>query len=429
MTQVLVTGGAGFIGSHVVDALVAAGFEPRILDRRRSAYHRRDAVEAVVGDIRDRTAATRAMRGCDTVVHLAAAADVNEVAREPAEAESLNARGTLNLLEVARESGIRRFVYASTIWVYSDVDAESVDEDAPLRPPAHLYTATKLAGELYCRAYGQLYGLDCTILRFGIPYGPRARPAAVLPAFVDRALRGEPLTIAGSGEQSRRFVYVEDLAEGVVRALQDAPAHRTYNLVGDEDVSVRRIAETVRDLVGDVEVVHTEGRAGDFNGVEVSGRRAAEELGWRPRTSFGEGARRYVAWRTAEAAEHVARPARARLAHAVRSFGVAAVAVAAGALAAVLTRFDLITDPASLIGTMVMLGVPVVLVAEVDWARDRRRAALVVLSMLVGVMLTLVLVPRGGAMVRLAREHVTLLMLAAGAATSAIVARRRAART
>jgi len=127
-----------------------------------------------------------------------------------------------------------------------------------------------------------------------------------------------------------------------------------------------------------VEVVHTEGRAGDFNGVEVSGRRAAEELGWRPRTSFGEGARRYVAWRTAEAAGHVARPARARLAHAVRSFGVAAVAVAAGALAAVLTRFDLITDPASLIGTMVMLGVPVVLVAEVDWARDRRRAALVV---------------------------------------------------
>src|SRR5204863_5203381 len=196
------------------------------------------------------------------------------------------------------------------------------------------------------------------ILRFGIPYGPRARPAAVLPIFVDRALRGEPLTIAGGGEQSRRFVYVEDLAEGVVRALEDAPAHRTYNLVGDEDVSVRRIAETVRDLVGDVEVVHTEGRAGDFNGVEVSGRRAAEELGWRPRTSFGEGARRYVAWRTAEAAGHVARPARARLAHAVRSFGVAAVAVAAGALAAVLTRFDLITDPASLIGTMVMLGVP-----------------------------------------------------------------------
>ena len=367
----------------------------------------------VLGDIRDPAVVARALRGCDTVVHLAAAADVNEVAREPAESESLNARGTLNLLEAARDAGVRRFVYASTIWVYSDVDADRVDEDAPLMPPAHLYTATKLAGELYCRAYGQLFGLDCTILRFGIPYGPRARAAAVVPAFVERALRGEALTIAGSGEQSRRFVYVEDLADGVVRALEAAPAHRTYNLVGSEDVSVRRIAETVRDLVGDVEVVHTEGRAGDFGGVEVSGERAAHELGWRPRTSFRDGVARYIAWRAdapvADApapvrAEHA--PLAARAAGAVRSAGVASVAVAAGALAAVLSRF-----------------------AEVDWARDRRRAALVVVSMIVGVMLTLVLVPRGGAMVRMAREHVVWLMLAAIGATSAILARRRAART
>src|SRR5207247_2134460 len=157
-------------------------------------------------------------------------------------------------------------------------------EDSALRPPAHLYTATKLAGELYCRAYAALYGLQCTILRFGIPYGPRARQAAVVPTFVASALRGEALTIAGTGEQSRRFVYVEDLADGVARALAPVAANRTYNLVGDEDVSVRRIAETVRRVVGDVEVVHVDGRKGDFGGVEVCGARAAAELGWRPST-------------------------------------------------------------------------------------------------------------------------------------------------
>src|SRR4051794_29460991 len=236
MSRVLVTGGAGFIGSHVVDRLRAAGHEPRLLDVRPSPFH--DDVETVIGDVRHVRDVRDALEGCDAVCHLAAAADVNLVAEDPAAAEELNARGTLNVLEAAREAGVGRVVYASTIWVYSDVEAAQVDEDTALRAPEHIYTATKLAGELYCRSYESLYGVPCTILRFGIPYGPRARPAAVVPAFVGRALAGEALTIAGSGEQCRRFVYVEDLAEGVVRALASAAAGRTYNLVGDEDISV-----------------------------------------------------------------------------------------------------------------------------------------------------------------------------------------------
>jgi UDP-glucose 4-epimerase len=124
-----------------------------------------------------------------------------------------------------------------------------------------------------------------------------------VPAFVARALAGEPLTIAGDGRQSRRFVYVEDLADGVVRALAPCAANRTYNLVGGEDVSVRDIADTVRAVVGDVEVVHTPGRTGDFAGAPVSGERAAAELGWRPVTPFAEGVQRYVDWqRTAPVA-------------------------------------------------------------------------------------------------------------------------------
>jgi hypothetical protein len=149
---------------------------------------------------------------------------------------------------------------------------------------------------MYCRSYEKLYGVETTILRFGIPYGPRARPAAVLPIFVAKALAGDPLTIAGDGSQTRRFVYVEDLAEGVVAALRPVAAGRVYNLVGDEDVSVRQIADAVRSAVGDVEIVHTEGRAGDFAGATVSGRRAAAELGWTASTSFAEGVKLYVAW-------------------------------------------------------------------------------------------------------------------------------------
>src|SRR5437763_9061524 len=298
--HVLVTGGSGFIGSHVVDSLMAAGHAPRIYDLRESAYH--PDVPAVVADLDDLDRLCEALDGCDAVLHLAASADVNEVLADPVEAERRNARGTLHVLEAARRTGVGRVVYASTIWAYSDTPADCHDESLPLHPPAHLYTATKLAGELYCHAYGELYGLEHTVLRFGIPYGPRARPAAVIPAFTARALAGEPLTIAGDGSQSRRFVYVEDLADGVVRALAPCAANRTYNLVGTEDVTIREIADAVRAVAGDVEVVHTPGRTGDFAGAPVSGERAAAELGWRPATPFGEGVRRYVEWhRGAEA--------------------------------------------------------------------------------------------------------------------------------
>jgi UDP-glucose 4-epimerase len=298
--RVLVTGGAGFIGSHVVDRLLAAGMTPRIFDLRESAYHAPDEVETVVGDLLDRDALERALEGCDAVAHLAAAADVDDVARCPVEAEAVNSRGTLNVLEAVRRVGVGRVVYASTIWVYGNATG-AVDEDDALGLPDHLYTATKLAGEMYCRSYGALYDLDCTILRFGIPYGPRARPAGVLPIFVRKALAGEALTIAGEGLQSRRFVYVEDLADGVVRGLAPAASGRVYNLVGDESVTVRGIADTVRDLVGDVDVVHTPARAADFAGAEVSGARADAELGWRPATSFAEGVARYLEWHVGEA--------------------------------------------------------------------------------------------------------------------------------
>ena len=235
------------------------------------------------------------MEDCDAVVHLAAYADVGIVAKEPVEAEECNSRGTLAVLEAARATGTR-VVYGSTIWVYGASGDGLIDEDAPLGLPDHLYTASKLAGEMYCTSYAELYDVPCTILRFGIPYGPRARPAAVIPIFVSKALKGEPLTIAGDGLQTRRFVYVEDLAEGVVAGLQHGAEDRVYNLAGDETVTIRELADIVSDLIDDTEIVHTPGRNGDFGGAVISNERAADELGWRASTPLREGVRRYLAW-------------------------------------------------------------------------------------------------------------------------------------
>jgi UDP-glucose 4-epimerase len=303
--RVLVTGGSGFIGSHVVDKLRARGHEPVIYDLRPSPWHKGvggsgSTVDTVLGSITDREALERALHSCDAVAHLAAVADVNDVHASPEDAERVNARGTVTVLEACRRAGVKRIVYASTIWVYSDCAEDEVDEDTLLPPPSHLYTSTKLAGELYCKAYQELYGIDYTILRFGIPYGPRAREAAVIPAFVGKALRGEPLTLAGDGGQSRRFVYVEDLADGVALGIDDVAQNRVYNLASDENVTIKQIAERVKELMGDVEIVYTPARPGDFGGKVVCSQRALRELGWSAATPFSEGVKRYIEWRLAQ---------------------------------------------------------------------------------------------------------------------------------
>ncbi len=424
---VLVTGGAGFIGSHVVDHLIAAGHRPRIYDLRPSPYH--PEVELVEGDLGDLDRLATAMRGCDAVMHLAAAADVNEVEADPAESERRNARGTLHVLEAARRAEVQRVIYASTIWVYSDTEAELMDETLTLAPPSHLYTATKLAGELYCNSYRELYGLESTILRFGIPYGPRARPAAVIPAFVGRALSGEALTVAGDGSQSRRFVYVEDLADAVVRALAPVAANRTYNLVGSDDVTIAEIATTVCALVGDVEITRVPGRSGDFAGAPVCGERAAADLDWRPTTSFREGVRRYIAWHKEDAALAAAPSAlRHRVAvgawllrRAALSFAFAALVATLLIGLASLAPVDGDMDVYDTFGAVLVLMLPFVLMSGFDWDPPRRRLIQTVCFTLAGVQLALVVVPWPGIFDGLADHHHVFFVLSA---LSACVAAR-----
>jgi UDP-glucose 4-epimerase len=294
--KVLVTGGLGFIGSHVVDRLRAKGIEVRVYDLAHNADLRRNDVEYVYGSILDLPQLVGAMAGVYAVFHLAAIADVKDVLENPHYAEQINVRGTINILEAARQTSTDRIIFGSTTWVYSEADGVDVDESTPLHSPSHLYTATKIAGEYYCKSYSDLYKLRTTILRYGIPYGPRARDGAVVPIFVNKALRGEPLTIAGDGSQFRKFVFVEDLAEGNVKALKSTASHRIYNLDGQEKVTIRQIAETLQKILGDVKIEYVPARPGDFSGKEVSSERAKEELGWEVTTPFEEGLRKYITW-------------------------------------------------------------------------------------------------------------------------------------
>ena len=294
--KILVTGGSGFIGSHVVDKLIDKGFEVKIFDGVMPT-HRRD-VEFYKGNIMDLGDLRMALFDIDIIYHLAAIADVKDVYEDPYFSEQINTRGTLNVLEATRRSGhIERVIYSSTIWVYSDCKENTVDENTSISPPSHMYTATKLASEYYCKAYSNLYGIDTTILRYGIPYGPRARDGAVIPIFVKKVISGEPITIAGDGHQYRKFVYVEDLAEGNVLALKSVAKNKIYNLEGTEKTTIKQIAMSIQSILGkEVNIEYTSSRPGDFSGQEILNHLAEKELGWKPKTIFKDGLKKYIKW-------------------------------------------------------------------------------------------------------------------------------------
>jgi len=294
--RVGVIGGAGFIGSHVVDKLLEAGHDVTVFDIMRP--HRPD-VRHVVADILDASRTTVALAGrYDALYLLAAVSDVNDVFHIPVESAQVNIMAVAHVLEAARRTGAGRVILASTTWVYALAEPDEVDEETPLHPDRinHLYTASKLSAEMLCHAYHTLYGVDMTILRYGIPYGPRARLGTVLANFVSNALKGQPITIQGDGRQWRSLVAVEDLAVGNVAALQNAAKNQTYNLDGPDRVEIRRVAEKVRQFFPEVEIQHTEGRRGDLPPKVVSSQKAFAHLGWKPQIGFEEGAERYVKW-------------------------------------------------------------------------------------------------------------------------------------
>jgi UDP-glucose 4-epimerase len=306
--QVAVVGGGGFIGSHVVDHLVQAGYQVKVVDP--VPRWRNPAARYFELDLFDEGALTGALAGCAAVFHLAGASDVNDVAADPVAAVRLNVEGTARVLEAARQQQCGRVLFASTVWVYgATVGGGERTEEAPvgLSQAGHVYVATKLAAELLVHSYRAMYGQHFTILRYGIPYGPRMRDALVVARFVRAALAGAPITIAGTGEQQRNYVFVGDIADAHVRALAPAAEDQVLALEGGTPVSVREIADTVRELIRPVPVEHVPARTADYQGVAVSNRRAKEVLDWSPQTSFVVGVRRYLDWLNATDGEGVGR--------------------------------------------------------------------------------------------------------------------------
>jgi UDP-glucose 4-epimerase len=239
------------------------------------------------------------MEGVDFVHHVAAVSNVNHAFDRPIDCVETNVLGTANVLEAARREGVRRVLFASSVWVYNGAPDADVDEGTPLHMPGagHVYTSSKIASELLCNDYAVLYKLPVTIFRYGIPYGPRMRPELLIPIFLKRALSGQPLTIAGDGKQARSFVYVEDLARAHVLGLSEECTNQTFNLDGTLPVTVLEVAQAIREIVGGhVAIEHTPARPGDYGGKRVSQRKSAGLLGWKATTNFEEGMRRTYDW-------------------------------------------------------------------------------------------------------------------------------------
>ncbi|HYH66768.1 MAG TPA: NAD-dependent epimerase/dehydratase family protein [Urbifossiella sp.] len=300
----LVTGGAGFIGSHLVEALLAAGRPVRVFDDLSSGLRANvpAGVEFVEGNLTDDAAVGRAVEGCEVVFHLAALASVAKSVEDPGLNHAINATGTLHVLDAARRAGVRRVVYAGSASAYGGADDPAgQDEDTPLCALSP-YAAAKLAGEFYCQAFAASYGLETVRLRFFNVFGPRQRPdspySGVIAIFSAMLAAGRVPTIHGDGLQSRDFVAVADVARALLLAA-DTPgvSGRVYNVGTGRSVTLLQLLDALNSQLGtNVVPSHGPARAGDVRHSRAKIERITAELRFAPKVSFEEGLRRTLAW-------------------------------------------------------------------------------------------------------------------------------------
>jgi UDP-glucose 4-epimerase len=310
--KVVVTGGGGFIGSHLGARLASLGHDVRVLDnfatgRRSNVQAMARDVELLEGDIQSYERVHNAVRGCEVVFHQAALPSVPRSVQDPLTSNATNVIGTLNVLLAARDEGVRRVLFASSSSVYgTNPTLPKSEELAP--EPISPYAVAKLACEGYCRSFGEVYGLEAISLRYFNVFGPRQDPrsqyAAVIPNFISALLAGERPTIFGDGEQSRDFTYVENVVDANVQAM-DAPeaAGRVYNVACGERITLNQLFGELRDLIGrEVEPIYTDPRPGDVRHSLADVSRATKDFGYEPRITISEGLRRTLSDYDQEAA-------------------------------------------------------------------------------------------------------------------------------
>jgi len=295
----LVTGGAGFIGSHLADRLVGDGWRVRILDdfssgREENLAGFQDQIELLRGDLRDPELVARSVRDVEVVFHQAALASVPRSIAEPERTNQVNVTGTLGLLEAARRAGVRRLVFAASSSAYGDTPTLPKVETMPANPMSP-YALQKYVGEVYCRLYSGLYGLETVSLRYFNVYGPRQDPkseyAAVIPRFVTACLQGESPRIYGDGEQTRDFTFVSDTVQANLLAA-DAPhaSGTVMNVAGGKRVSLNQLLGDIVELTGaNVEPHHDPPREGDVRDSLADLDRAGELLGYAPSVPLRKG--------------------------------------------------------------------------------------------------------------------------------------------
>ncbi len=299
----LVTGGAGFIGSHLAGALLERGHDVRVLDNLTTGLRANvpSGAEFVEGDVRDPATVAAATAGCEVVLHQAAVASVPQSIAEPRTAHDANINGTFNVLLAARDAGVRRVVFAASSAVYGNSPELPKVEDMPA-DPCSPYALQKQVGESYCRLFTELYGLQTVAIRYFNVFGPRQNPSSpysgVLSLFIKAALAGEAATIYGDGEQTRDFTYVYDIVDGVMRAV-DVPAAsgEVINVATGASVSLNQAWDALGRIVGPLPApVHVPEREGDVRHSRADIAKAERVLGFRARIPFEEGLRRTVEW-------------------------------------------------------------------------------------------------------------------------------------
>jgi len=302
----LVTGGGGFIGSHLAEALTAQGQRVRVLDNfstglRENLAHIRPAPEIVVGDVADPEAVGRAVAGVSLVFHLAALASVQFSVENPAASQRACDTGTLHVLDAARRAGVRRLVYAGSSSAYGVPSREVQTEDEPLRPLSP-YAAAKLAGELYAEAFAVTYGLETVRVRFFNVFGPRQRAdspySGVIALFTAAMTQRRAPTVFGDGLQSRDFVYVTDAVQALIRASTvPGVSGKVYNIGTGRRITVLDLVAALnRQLGTSLSPQHGPPRAGDVRHSCADIRRAQKELGYQPRVPFEEGLADTLRW-------------------------------------------------------------------------------------------------------------------------------------
>ena len=313
MAAYLVTGGAGFIGSHLVDRLLELGRAVRVLDdfstgRRENLVHVRDRVELLEGSVCDLQTCRAACRDVEAVLHQAALPSVPRSMADPLTTHRVNADGTFNMLLAAREAGVRRFVYASSSSVYGETQELPQRETMPLRPVSP-YGASKAVGEIYCHSFSCSFGLQTVALRYFNVFGPRQDPtseySAAIPRFLSRLLRGQPPVVFGDGEQSRDFIYVGNVVEANLLAVQACLSDgrtcelrgQAVNVAAGRAITLNEVIAVMNELLGTaIKARYDAPRPGDVRHSLADVSAARRLIGFQPRVSFRDGLAMALEW-------------------------------------------------------------------------------------------------------------------------------------